>query len=109
MRGSFVVIAGVVAVIVVNLVSQFFRILYRLVDPRQAKLQPQSATEGDFTDLEGFDLKTKLGLLRKNEGWKCQVKNEALEVTSKHIPPYLITQALPVSKHIAPDAPQAAQ
>ena len=48
--------------------------------PRQSNLQPQKAEEGDFTDLEGFDLQTKLALLRKNEQWKCQVKQEALEV-----------------------------
>lgn len=46
----------------------------------QAKLEPQRAEEGEFTDLEGLDLTSKLDLLRKNEQWKCQVKKEALEV-----------------------------
>lgn len=47
----------------------------------QAKLSPQNAEDGDFTDLEGFDLSTKLGLLRKNEQWKCQVKKEVLQAS----------------------------
>ena len=42
--------------------------------------------------MEGFDLQTKLNLLRKNEQWKCQVKQEALEVTPTHIPPYVTQQ-----------------
>lgn len=46
----------------------------------KARLEPQNAEEGDFTDLEGLDLTSKLDLLRKNEQWKCQVKKEALEV-----------------------------
>lgn len=46
----------------------------------KAKLAPQKAEEGEFTDLEGLDLTSKLDLLRKNEQWKCQVKKEALEV-----------------------------
>ena len=46
----------------------------------KAKLEPQKAQEGEFTDLEGLDLTSKLDLLRKNEQWKCQVKKEALEV-----------------------------
>eukprot|EP00752_Nemacystus_decipiens_P014228 g12656.t1 len=45
----------------------------------EAKLEPQRAEEGEFTDLEGLDLTSKLDLLRKNEQWKCQVKKEALE------------------------------
>lgn len=48
----------------------------------KAKLEPQNAEEGEFTDLEGLDLMSKLDLLRKNEQWKCQVKKEALEVRS---------------------------
>lgn len=43
-------------------------------------MEPQKAEEGEFTDLEGLDLMSKLDLLRKNEQWKCQVKKEALEV-----------------------------
>lgn len=46
----------------------------------KAKLEPQKAEEGEFMDLEGLDLTSKLDLLRKNEQWKCQVKKEALEV-----------------------------
>lgn len=43
-------------------------------------MEPQKAEEGEFRDLEGLDLTSKLDLLRKNEQWKCQVKKEALEV-----------------------------
>lgn len=43
---------------------------------------PQKAERGEFTDLEGLDLSTKLELLRKNEHWKCQVKKEVLEASS---------------------------
>ena len=43
-------------------------------------MEPQKAEEGEFTDLEGLDLMSKLDLLRKNEQWKCQVKKEVLEV-----------------------------
>ncbi|CAM9824128.1 unnamed protein product [Scytosiphon promiscuus] len=49
----------------------------------EAKLEPQKAEEGEFTDLEGLDLTSKLDLLRKNKQWKCQVKREALEEHSK--------------------------
>ncbi|CAM9815889.1 unnamed protein product, partial [Hapterophycus canaliculatus] len=47
----------------------------------EAKLEPQKAEEGEFTDLEGLDLTSKLDLLRKNKQWKCQVKREVLEVS----------------------------
>lgn len=43
-------------------------------------MEPQKPEEGEFTDLEGLDLTSKLELLRRNEQWKCQVKKEALEV-----------------------------
>eukprot|EP00903_Cladosiphon_okamuranus_P006996 g6807.t1 len=49
----------------------------------EVKLAPQKAEEGEFTDLEGLDLTSKLDLLRKNEQWKCQVKKEALEEHSE--------------------------
>ncbi|CAM9827072.1 unnamed protein product [Ectocarpus sp. 13 AM-2016] len=49
----------------------------------EARLEPQKAEVGEFKDLEGLDLPTKLNLLRQNEQWKCQVKKEALEEHSK--------------------------
>lgn len=58
------------------------RCLWVVAWTRKAKLEPQRAEEGEFTDLEGLDLTSKLDLLRKNEQWKCQVKREALEVSA---------------------------
>lgn len=57
-------------------------VFYWCLGRAQGGLKPQSAEQGEFTDLEGLDLQTKLGLLRKNEHWKCQVKQEALQVKS---------------------------